>query len=195
MLMRLNWIHFLLIIPVFSLSCDEALPSRQDPSSLFKARVQPFYVYSAFQNDVVVNLIAVNEFDETLNDRAGITGAITITSDRDTSIHKTIQLGPNNLIYGKYDAVKGILTIDPGDSVIIQAVWDFTDDSGASLTNGFFSYHIDRTCRQRLIASSETFSIVGKTKLYSQLGYAQSRMTFGIVQYDIFVGPHDCLPL
>lgn len=193
--MRLRWIHFSIIILVFSLSCDESLPPRQDPSELFKAHLQGYYVYTQFANNVVINLIAVNNFDETLSDRVGLTGTIVITSNRDTSVHKTFQLSLSNMIHGTYDPVKGILTVNPGDSVVIQIMWDFTDDEGGSLPNYFFQYSLDRTCTQRLVAKSETFFVAGKAKLYSMLGYAQSQNSFTLQQYDIFVGPHDCLPL
>jgi hypothetical protein len=180
---------------VFSFSCDESLPPRQDPSNLFRVYLQQFYIYTQFENDVTVNLVAINDFDETLSERVGIDGSIVITSDRDSSVHKTFQLSLTNLIHGNYNPVKGVLTIDPGDSVILQVKWDFTDDSGGSLMSDFFRYSVDRTCQQRDVAEQEGFRIVGKTKLYSRLGYAQSQLPFMITQYDRFIGPHDCLPL
>lgn len=193
--MRLGWIHFSIVILVFSLSCDESLPPRQDPTNLFKARVQASYYYSPFANVVLIQLIAVNDFDETLNDRIGIDGTIVVASNRDTSVHKTFQLFASNLIHGTYDPSTATLTIDPGDSVVIQVSWDFTDDAGDSLSTDFFHYVIDVTCRQRMITDLENFTIVGKTKLYASLGYAKSQIPFTIRQYDHFVGPHDCLPL
>ncbi len=193
--MRLRWIHFSIIILVLSLSCDESLPPRQDPSDLFKAQLQEFYVYTQNANSVIVNLVAVNNFDETLSDRMALTGTIVITSNRDTSVHKTFQLAPTNLVHGTYDPAKGTLTVNPGDYVQIQVTWDFTDDEGGSLPNYFFQYSLDRTCQQRQVARTESFTIAGKVKLYSTLGFAQSQIAFTIQQYDIFVGPHDCLPL
>jgi hypothetical protein len=193
--MRLNWIHFLLIIPVFSLSCDEALPPRQDPTSLFKVSLQSFYVYTDTENDVAIVLSAINDFDETLNDRLALSGTIVITSDRDSSVHKTIPLSTANLIGGHYDPVKGILTIDPGDSVVVQAKWDLTDDNGVSLPSYFFQYHVDAMCRDRLISSPEYFTISGKAKLYANLGYAESQLTYAIRQYDKWIAPKYCIPL
>jgi hypothetical protein len=193
--MHLRWIHFSIVILVFSLSCDESLPPRQNPSELFTAHLQGYYVYTQFANNVVINLIAVNNFDETLSDRVGLTGTIVITSNRDSSVHKTIQLSLSNMIHGTYDPVKGTLTVNPVDSVVIQVTWDFTDDEGGSLPNYFFQYSLDRSCKQRLVAKSETFTISGKAKLYSILGYAQSQNSFTLQQYDIFIGPHDCIPL
>jgi hypothetical protein len=193
--MRLQLIHIFCFLLVFSISCDESLPPRQDPSNLFRVYLQQFYIYTPLENDVTVNLIAINDFDETLSERVGIDGSIVITSDRDSSVHRTFQLSPTSLIHGNYNPVKGILTIDPGDSVIIQVKWDFTDDSGGNLMANFFRYSVDKTCQQRDVAEQEGFNIFAKTRLYTQLGYAQSQLPFLITQYDRFVGPHDCTPL
>lgn len=176
-------------------SCDESLPTRQDPSNLFAAQVHPYYNYTPFANNVVIDLIAVNNFDETLSNRAGVDGSLVITSLRDTSVHKTIELSLSNLIRGKYDPVKGILTIDPGDTVVLEAVWDFTEDAGASLTQDFFHYNIDPACRQREMADPESFAVSARSKLYANLGYAHAQGLLTFQQYDVFVGPHDCVPL
>jgi hypothetical protein len=194
--MRVSFIHVLLFIVIFLLSCDESLPPRQNPTDLFSAQVQAYYNYTSTANNVVINLQAVNNFDETLYDLAGVGGSVVITSARDSSVHKTIPLTLANLIRGNYNPVKGTLTIDPGDTVVVQVVWDFTDDSGNDLTNNdFFHYDIDVTCMQRVVSRPENFSVVAKSKLYAKLGYAQSQTSFVIRQYDKFVGPHDCAPL
>lgn len=193
--MRLSWIHLLVVIVVFSISCDEALPPRQDPSNLFSVQLQQYYHYDQNFNNVIVDLFIYNRFDETLSDRMSMTGAIVITSNRDTSVHRTFELSALNLIHGTYDPAKGTLTINPGDFAEIQVTWDFTDDSGLSLPSYFFDYRVDRTCRQRLISLPESFTIAGKARLYSNLGYAQSQLSFQIQQYDSFVSPRDCLPL
>jgi len=193
--MRFHWVHLACVTVVFSISCDEALPPRTNPSNLIVVTLQPSYVYSQFENDVIINLTAINKFDETMSDRIGIAGTIVVTSDRDTSVHKTYQLSSTNLVHGNFNAFTGTLTIDPGDSVVLQVRWNFTDDSGNSLISSFFHYSVDRACQERDVAMQESFSIAAKMKLYSQLGYAQSQTPFTIVQYDRFVGPHDCIPL
>jgi hypothetical protein len=194
--MKLPLIHCLLFIVIFSLSCDESLPPRQNPADLFSAHVVAYYNYIPTANNVVIDLYAANNFDETLYGLAGVEGTVVITSSRDSSIHKTLRLTLANLIHGNYEPAKGTLTVDPGDTVEMEAVWDFTDDSGSDLTtNDFFHYNIDVTCRQRLVSNTESFVITAKAKLYTMLGYAQSGTTLEFRQYNIFVGPHDCEPL
>lgn len=193
--MRFRPFHPILVVLVFSLSCEESLPPRQDPTDLFKVQLSSTYLYTQLSNSVIVNVTAINQFDETISDHADISGSIIVTSARDSSVHKTYPVSSANLIHGDYDAIKGILTINPGDSVVFQIYWDFTDDNGESLADNFFHYSVDRTCQQRMIAQLETFEIAAKAKLYSNLGYAQSQIPFSIVQFDHFVGPHDCLPL
>ncbi|HEY6950935.1 MAG TPA: hypothetical protein VI758_00940 [Bacteroidota bacterium] len=183
-------------IGLFSLnSCEESLPVRRDPTDLFKVQVQAQYNYTQFANVVFVQLVAINEFDETLSDHIGVDGTITVTSDRDTSVRKTFTLSRLNLIHGTYDPYTATLTINPGDSVVLQVSWDFTDDAGNSLDSAFFHYSVDRTCKQRMVAELEKFTVFGRSKLYTNLGYAQSQIPFLIQKYNIFVGPHDCLPL
>ena len=183
------------VLVVLAWSCDESLPPRVNPSNLFTAQVSASYNYTPVANNVLIDLIAVNKFDETISNRAGIEGTIVITSLQDTSVHKTFTLSRTSLIHGNYNLQTGTLTIDPGDTVVLQATWDFTDDAGTDLTQNFFHYNIDATCRQRLIASPESFTVEAKAKLYTTLGYAYSQTSFTIQQYNIFVGPHDCTPL
>lgn len=192
--MRPQFIGGLLVMGIFLSSCDESLPPRQNPADLFSSRVHPYYSYTPTANNVVVDLIAVNNFDETLNDRLHLEGSVVITSSRDTAVHKTIQLDASNLIRGNYDPVKGTLTIDPGDTVVIEAVWDFTDDAGANLTQSFFNYKVDSTCIQRMMSSPESFTVSARSRLFTMLGYAQSQTELTFVYYNEFVGPHDCLP-
>ena len=193
--MRLHWAHFFCFLVVFSVSCDESLPPRQDPSGLFSLQVQQNYLYDANDNNLLISLFAFNNFDETLSDRMFLSGTVVITSNRDTSVHKTYQLSALNLIHGTYDASKGILTINPGDFAELRVDWDFTDDSGLSLDSYFFQYSLDRSCQERSVAKSETFTITARARLFSNLGYTQSQFSFNIAKYDVFVGPHDCHPL
>jgi hypothetical protein len=193
--MHLRMTHSILVLLVFAVSCDESLPPRQDPSNLFSTQLAASYLYTADSNNVIINLVATNNFDETLSDVMSLEGTVVITSIRDTSVHQTIHLSRANLIQGKYDPLKNTLTIDPGSTVIIQVSWDFTDDAGRSLTTDFFHYNIDRMCKQRELADPESFTISAKVRLYAKLGYAQSSTFFQISQYDHFVGPHDCTPL
>jgi len=193
--MRLSWIHPFVAIVVFSMSCDESLPPRQDPANLFAVQIQQSYLYDANNNSLLINLFVYNNFDETLSDRMSLTGTIAVTSNRDSSVHKTFQLSAQNLIHGTYDPSKGTLTINPGDFAELQVIWDFTDDSGNSLGSYFFEYHVDPNCREHLISTKELFTISGKTRLYANLGYAQSQLSFQIQQYDMFVAPRYCHPL
>ncbi len=194
--MRFRWSQILIVTTLLVVSCKESLPPRVSPASLFNLNVTAYYNYTPAANDVVIHAVMVNHFDETLNGRAGVSGSLLVTSARDTSVHKTIQLSGVNIIHANYNAITDTLTVDPGDSVVIEAAWDFTEDNGRNLNQTeFFQYSVDRTCQQRMIASPELFFIASKIRLFENLGYATFETNIEFQHYNIFVGPRDCIPM
>ncbi len=192
--MRFRHLHFAAVSLFFSLSCDESLPPRQDPSDLFGLAVWSYYNYTPIANNIVIHAALVNNFDETLNGPADISGSFLVTSERDSSVHATVPMLATNIIHATYAPGTGILTVDPGDSVVLETAWDFTDESGRSLDSTvFFRYTGDTTCVQRLIAQPEAFAIAGKIRLFQNLGFAQSATVIRLRHYNIFVSSHDCL--
>ena len=151
-------------------SCDEELPVYIEPSARLDARIDGEYFLSDVEHSLRVYVRITNLYDETLDGPASLTGSIVLFAARDTSIHKTFPLTRANLVSGTVNS-SGILKIDPKETIILKATWDFPgnsviDDygrhlSGDSATVHFFSYVQDQTCRFRLFAKPEDFVLRG----------------------------------
>lgn len=175
------------------LSCKERLPSYEDPTQIFSGILRPTYQYSGTQNSLNVQLVVVNDFDETFEGRTLFEGTVEIVLARKPDLKKTFFLSSSNLIQGKYNAGSRVLTLDPGDSVRVRVSWNFVDDQGTDLRQQEFSYRTDQTCFQRRIAGEEVFTITGRLKLYDRT----EEIKFGPVIYAIchinaWVDPRFC---
>src|SRR3990172_6886530 len=95
-----------------ALSCKEPLPSYKDPTQVFSGRVRPTYLFSHSQNLLGVQLVVVNDYDETFEGRTLFEGSIEITLGRKPEVKKTFFLSPSNLIQGNYNAGSRVLTFD-----------------------------------------------------------------------------------
>lgn len=151
-----------------SLSCKEPLPSYKDPTEVFSGMVRPTYLLSPTQNHLGVQLVIVNDYDETFEGRTLFEGSIEIALSRKPEVKKTFFLSASNLVQGKYNAGSRVLTLDPGDSVRVGVVWNYVDDRGVDLRQEEFVYRTDPACTLRRIAQEETFAISGKLKLYDR---------------------------
>ncbi|HEY6950936.1 MAG TPA: hypothetical protein VI758_00945 [Bacteroidota bacterium] len=186
---------YLLALAVCLCSCNESLPPRQDPQNVFGQGARAQYICSDVANNVLIDIALTNNFDETLSDTVHFSGTVVVTSERDPSVHKTFALSLSNLVHGIYDSRSGVLTINPGDSVVIRVIWSLDDDAGASLSSTLFHYHVDPDCAGRLVSSPETFSIVSRTRLFAPLGLTESRTVFQMSHFSSWVSPKDCHPL
>jgi hypothetical protein len=158
-------------------SCDEELPVYTEPTARLDAKIEGEYFLSDVEHSLRAYVRITNLYDETLDGPASLTGSIVLFAARDTSIHRTFPLTRANLVAGTVNA-SGILKIDPKETIILKATWDFPgnsviDDygrhlSGDSATVHFFSYVQDPTCRFRLFAKPEDFVLQGTVNLFSQ---------------------------
>ncbi len=187
--------HLTLVALVFWLSCDESLPPRQDPSNVFRLHINPDYEYSQSTNYLAVQLSFVNDFDETFSGLMALDGTVVIVSQRDTSIHRTFPITAQNLVHGHYDPSSGILTTDPGDSVVVAVSWDFTDDAGKRLQSTLFQYSTDPLCASREISNPETFEVTARTRVFAPLALTGHTSSFTFRHYLQWVSPHDCVPM
>ncbi|HEY6950934.1 MAG TPA: hypothetical protein VI758_00935 [Bacteroidota bacterium] len=190
--MRESWILFFSLLIVSLSSCEESLPPRNDPSTFLKASFRATYVYSPAMNDVVFQVSVINGFDETLEGPLDLDGFVLIKSTEHPQSQKTITISPSDLIHGFRDPHTGMLILNPGDSVIFQSTWDFTDDLFRYLPLTAFHYSTDLTCTQRLIADPESFSVYGKVKLYKQSGYGTTNSSFAFRHIDRWIPPNEC---
>lgn len=146
-------------------SCNEVLPVYQEPEVLLKATIEGEYWLSVDDHSLRFYVEITNTFDETLEAKAQLTGSVVAFFARDTTIRKTFLLTSSNILSGNYSP-DATLRIDPGKSVVLKAVWQFSgdkvvDDSGRDLAfrgeglPTFFSFVTDQTCESRRFARPE----------------------------------------
>lgn len=157
------------ILAIFTVcACSEHLPPYDDPSDLLSGTMEVQYVM-AERNEIVVSLMVRNLYDETLQDTAIFAGTCEITLVRNPSLRKTVVLSSANLQWGDYHSSTRILTIDPGENVIMAAHWDFICDDSTDLRASVFRYIEDPTCRYRHVAQTEELVVRASLQLFSQM--------------------------
>lgn len=163
--------YILVIVTALSLSCKEPLPTYKDPSEVFSGVLRIGYLYGTPPANIFsVQLVIVNDFDETFEGRTLFEGTIEIVLARKPDVKKTFFLSVENLIQGRYNAGSRVLTFNPRDSVRLGIYWGFIDDQGVDLRETEFTYSTDRACPRRKIARQETFLVSGTLKLYDRTG-------------------------
>ncbi|MBI4429549.1 MAG: hypothetical protein HY562_10570 [Ignavibacteriales bacterium] len=181
----------------FAFSCDGELPPYSDPSDVLRGHWDSFYALSVSTNTLRIYVVVENTFDETLQGSATIGGQLVVTSGRDPNIRRTFTLTESNIIYARsYNAATRILTIDPGDSVKMETIWNFVDDNGTNLTLDFFHYQNDPACSNRRIALPELFSLSGELKVFDRLKSVRPRLKQILVCHvNAYVAPNFCPPV
>lgn len=174
--------YCLLMLAGLSLSCKEPLPVYKDPADVFSGSLRIGYLFGTPPANIFsVQLITINDFDETFEGRTLFEGSIEIALARKPEVKKTFFLSANNLIQGRYTAGSRTLILNPGDTVRVGVSWDFIDDTGTDLREAEFHYFSDQTCQARLIAREETLSVRGTLKLYDRTG----EIKFGPVLFSL----------
>jgi len=160
----------LVVAMAVSMSCDESLPPYQDPRNVLQGTPRGKYVLTVSENSLHVSFTIKNVYEETFQAQAILNGTLVITAKRDPTIQKTFQLTESNVTYAaNYNRATGVLTIDPQDTVVLSATWDFIDNVGEDLRLMFFRYAPDPSCLGRHIAQEETFLIQGSMKVFEKL--------------------------
>jgi hypothetical protein len=181
-------------------TCHESLPLRLDPARVFDGAIEARYVLSnpqfLVENNIEVCLKVTNIYDETLQAKAILAGNLTITLKDDTSYHRTVPLGTNNIISANYDRNTQILTMDPCAFIHLRYVWDFRDDNGQDLRNSLLAVHADPSCPYRHIANPATIIVSGNLKIFDRTEV----VWFGPIQFtftysDVFTKDTDCPPV
>ncbi len=167
---RLTYAVTALLFALCFHSCDEELPVYEEPTARLDAKIEGEYFLSDVEHSLRVYVRITNLYDETLDGAASLTGSIKLFSARDTSIHKTFPLSRANLVTGTINS-SGILKIDPKETIVLKATWDFPENrvvddygrnlSGDSTTARFFSFVQDPTCQFRFFARPEDFVLEG----------------------------------
>ncbi len=141
-----------------------------------------------------------NIYEETLQSTAPLKGTIEITWLRYPNVRKTDSIDVSNLVYARsYDRVRGILTLDPGDSIRLEYSWNLVDDNGTFIYNEGENQltawkFIDTLCiaaPRRKIAREETFILKGEFFVFKQAAPARFGPTpFSLCYVDKWVQPN-----
>jgi hypothetical protein len=130
--------------------CDESLPPRESPPEIFSMIVRADYDYYPrglqARNQIKYNIVLKNIYDETIQDTLDFQlnarlewfgGPVTI-NDTVTQNVKTVTVGRSAITYmKKYNPSTGIVTIDPGDSLVLEYSWNFVNDDSVLLLQYF----------------------------------------------------------
>lgn len=151
------------------MSCNEALPSYDDPRNIIEGRMEALYVVSRFDNSVKVYMLLVNKFDETIQALTDIAGEFTVVWSADPAFRRTFAVSAANLLYARnYDPVTRILTFDPHDTIRFGVSWDLVSDSGDSL-RGRLNYRPDPSCPGQFISDPVVLQVSGEMKVYERI--------------------------
>lgn len=200
MIIKNTYTVILLALALFSLSfgpCDESLPVYDEPTKVFSGKIEGSYGLTIAENTMSIFFTIWNNFDETFQGDANLTGTIEIVSMRDPSVRKTFSVNAQNIIQVKgYDGRTGKLTIDARDSIRYMVRWNLTDDNGRDLRTSFFKYIVDPTCDLRCLAFTEDFSLKGNITLFDRTGPVFAGPTgYSFCFASNWVNPRHCPPI
>jgi hypothetical protein len=151
-------------------SCTEALPVYHEPQQVLSGVLKSWYNFTFNQNSLYIRVVIVNRFDETLEGKGPVSVAVEVASARESRYQKTFNFGASDIVHGGYNSTTRILRVDPGDSVVFAAAWNWIDDAGNDLRFQMFQYAPDLSCPGRGIARNETFLLSGSFSLYDKTG-------------------------
>ena len=172
-----------LFLAACSLTCDESLPPFSSLGTVIKGGViRARYVLVIDDNSAEITLSVRHLYDETFEGVTNLDGSVSITLPRLQSVHRTVSFNYTSLTTPqKYNVSTKTLRFDPGDTLVFKIRWDFTDDSGVSLTNSVFRYNADPNCPLRCIADEEVFSLTASLRLFDEIPPA----TYGPEQFSV----------
>lgn len=183
----------LLAIATLGPVCDERVPVYQDPRDVFSGWIS---VTSSTPSAMSINLVARNDFDETLEGEAVLRGEAEISLLNNPSIRKSFAFSPGDLITGKFNSTTGTLRVDPGDTIRLRVFWDYVDEAGVNLTTDYFRYWEDPDCPSRCIAEEEVFVLRGTLKVFDKTETISMGPTlFSLCHVSVHVPPQFCPPV
>ncbi|MDA0987192.1 MAG: hypothetical protein O3A55_06315 [Bacteroidetes bacterium] len=183
---------YFLFVPLLFLSCDENLPIYSEPEKVIEANLKPFYSYSQTSNQIIINFVVKNVFDETFDGKAKFSGEINIVNQK-FGKSKTIKLDYTYLsIQNGYNRATGRLILHPGDSLVFQYKWDFLFDDSTHLFS-LLNYKKDPNCQARQISNKVENQINGFVTVFNNLPNFYSKTTeFNFCHIDAYIPPKDC---
>ncbi len=160
-----------ILLLLFTFSCDESLPPRDNPNDVFDGSVRVVYVHDWNENGLRFYAEVINTFDETIEDTAILRGQLFVSLPRAANTSRTLAFTVDSLIsYRMYDRLSNQFRIDPGDTMRFMLRWDFIDDRGRYIPDYEFAYYPDETCALRELAYEEFIVVSGRLAISRRLG-------------------------
>jgi hypothetical protein len=194
MITFVHWKWFGAMLSVLMVtSCNEVLPARDDLNGLFTTSVSSGFYRTSGVNFIRFFITVKNTTDETIEERADMSGAVSITwipadagQKPSVNIQRTIALNKNNIFRADgYSASTGMLRIPPNDSVVFVVYWNMRSNDSTYLP-AYWSFMIDNQCdvlyadngvRKRKIYNRQHFSISASVKLFDRLAILHTAPT------------------
>lgn len=83
-----------------------------------------------------INLMTRNDFDETLEGRAVLSGEGVVSLLNNPALRTSFTFSAGDLMTtAKFRSANGILRVDPGETIWLRIFWDCVDENG--VTEGF----------------------------------------------------------
>lgn len=184
-----KYVAFLSAVSIIAVlcGCQETLPLRDDPTDYFSVTMSGSYdvLYPknpvAQRNQYMVVMSVVNRFDEVIEGRLEVSGALRIEwmVPKDAPLTKsepvrTLTVTPSNIIRAAgLDRTTGVLTFAPGDTIVIACAWNYRSNDSTDLF-GLFQQLIDYHClvadspnhtAYRRVTTRQRFKLSGSVKL------------------------------
>ena len=190
------------VISLFFCTCKESLPPYQPPTLLFDGSLEPFYSLTAKENALHIVFRVRNTFDETLEGEGFFTGQVQLVALRDPTVTKTLTLTAANIISARgYNPNFGTLRIDPGDSIVFDAIWDLSQrpllgDKGEDWSKVFFNLQPEPGCGMREKSEPEDFAVQGSIQIFAVGSPVTGKEAiFRFCLINAWVNPRDCPPV
>ncbi len=135
------------IVIVFG--CNEILPEYSQPENLLSAEVVPLNVASDTVSYYIIdnnnpNLVfirldspfngyeirIINTYEETIQDDADVTGTVELIWNDQPKFSAEIPVTLPAVFSQHYDPSTGLITVNPGDTIVLRVYWNFRFTSG-----------------------------------------------------------------
>lgn len=194
---------------LFLAGCQESLPLREDPNIYFSTSLSLEYdVFypnnpAASRNQVILFLSVASTYDDVIQEYLDISGTAQITwvlgpheNIYGVDPTRTFTITKANLLRAKgYDPMTGIITIVPGDTVVLACTWNFVTNDSSNLMD-LFQKFTDVRCVVMDTPSSTSFRKVTARQQFTskasvRLTTRTSTFSFDEVTYSsCFVVPY-----
>lgn len=162
------------IIGIFLIlmKCEESLPSYQSPSDLLAIRQMQAEVGGVERSTLVFDIKGVNNYDDTLQDTARVSGTLDVWFPSHENWRITLpitnaDLKPPSRLIGR------LLTIDPGDTFRVQVSWNLLLQSGEDILVQIpDDYFYEKTGTH--YTKAEDLKYQASFTLFRQAGYMES---------------------